>query len=152
MRLPSSNHAVIKVARLQKPHWDRSSHNARSFTSTVSAEAPVVIRRVDTDVPLHIIQGQPNPKAKKVAVVGGGISGLAAAHSLTKELPDAKITLFEAKNKLGGWLSSELIPVDEGEVLFEWGPRTLRNNAEALRNYNPTAQLVGGTESGLLIR
>jgi protoporphyrinogen/coproporphyrinogen III oxidase len=74
-------------------------------------------------------------------VVGGGITGLAAAYNLTKALPNAKITLFEAKKKLGGWLDSELIPVDNGEVLFEWGPRTLRND-----NFGPgryTAQLVG---------
>ena len=27
---------------------------------------------------------------------------------------------------MGGWVDSEVIKVDNGEILFEWGPRTLR--------------------------
>lgn len=76
-------------------------------------------------------------------MIGGGITGLAAAYNLTKTLPNAKITLFEAKKKLGGWLDSELIPVDDGEILFEWGPRTLRNDVAGSGQY--TAQLVGAS-------
>lgn len=40
----------------------------------------------------------------RVGVVGGGISGLAAAHRLRTARPDAEVTLFEAGDRLGGVL------------------------------------------------
>ncbi len=38
----------------------------------------------------------------RIAIIGGGISGLAAAHRLTEILPYAKLSLFEASNRVGG--------------------------------------------------
>jgi NAD(P)-binding Rossmann-like domain len=141
MRLCFPPHAVIQVARPKEPFWRPSSQSSRSFTSTVPPRDRHPLKYIRTDVPLYKTQAQPNIKAKNVAVVGGGITGLAAAYHLTKALPNAKITLFEAKKKLGGWLDSELIPVDSGEVLFEWGPRTLRHDGLGPGRY--TRQLVG---------
>ena len=40
----------------------------------------------------------------KVAVIGGGITGLAAAHRLTELAPQAEVTLFESSDRLGGIL------------------------------------------------
>lgn len=82
--------------------------------------------------PGHQLEGSytpsasPNPKAQNVAVLGGGIAGLATAFNLTNDLPDAKITIFEANDKPGGWVDSEHVDVEDGKVLFEWGPRSLR--------------------------
>jgi oxygen-dependent protoporphyrinogen oxidase len=42
----------------------------------------------------------------RIAVVGGGISGLAAAHRLTELLPSLQLTLFEASQRLGGVLET----------------------------------------------
>ncbi|KAF2227917.1 hypothetical protein BDZ85DRAFT_255101 [Elsinoe ampelina] len=72
-----------------------------------------------------------------VAIIGGGITGLACAYYVTKHYPAAKITLYEKSPRFGGWLLSERIPVDDegGTVLFEAGPRSLRplgNGALAL--------------------
>ncbi|KAF2173725.1 hypothetical protein M409DRAFT_15999 [Zasmidium cellare ATCC 36951] len=61
-----------------------------------------------------------------VAVLGGGITGLACAYYLTRELPTAKVTIYEAKDHIGGWLQSKRVPVKGGSVLLESGPRTLR--------------------------
>lgn len=61
-----------------------------------------------------------------VAILGGGITGLASAYYLTQALPRAKITIYEASDRLGGWLNSKRVPVKDGTVLFEAGPRTLR--------------------------
>ncbi len=70
---------------------------------------------------------------ERIAVLGGGITGLASAHYLAKELPNAKITVYEGSDRLGGWLRSEYVDVEDGKVLFEQGPRTLRtSNASAL--------------------
>ena len=42
----------------------------------------------------------------RVAVVGGGISGLSAAHRLIELLPNARLTLFETSARLGGVLDT----------------------------------------------
>jgi len=47
-----------------------------------------------------------NPEAR-VAVIGGGISGLAAAHRLHELRPDLALTLLEAGPRLGGVLQTE---------------------------------------------
>ncbi|KKK25912.1 hypothetical protein ARAM_003146 [Aspergillus rambellii] len=60
------------------------------------------------------------------AVIGGGITGLTAAYRLSKDPSCSKVTLYEKTPHLGGWLQSETIPVDGGEIVFEYGPRTLR--------------------------
>lgn len=67
---------------------------------------------------------------KRIAVLGGGISGLAAAWNLARKglasmggHGQLEVTLFEASNRVGGWIRSERSK--EGAV-FELGPRSLR--------------------------
>ena len=45
----------------------------------------------------------------KIAIVGGGISGLTCAFWLKKF--GHKVTLFEKKNHLGGWIQSTKTPL-----------------------------------------
>lgn len=47
----------------------------------------------------------PSPQ-RRIAIIGGGISGLAAANRLRELLPDAQITLFEGSDRLGGILQT----------------------------------------------
>lgn len=61
-----------------------------------------------------------------VAILGGGITGLTAAYRLSKDPSCSKVTIYEKGPGLGGWIQSERIPVDGGDVVFEYGPRTLR--------------------------
>ncbi|KAK9462235.1 uncharacterized protein V1516DRAFT_307417 [Lipomyces oligophaga] len=74
-------------------------------------------------------------KPSSVAILGGGISGLSAAYYVSRLLPkETKITIFESKNRLGGFIESERFRLPEqcqngdgkDSVLFEYGPRTLR--------------------------
>jgi oxygen-dependent protoporphyrinogen oxidase len=44
--------------------------------------------------------------APRIAIIGGGITGLAAAHRLQELLPHAKLALFEASSRLGGILET----------------------------------------------
>ena len=44
--------------------------------------------------------------ARRIAIIGGGIAGLAAAHRLTELDPRCRPTLFEADHRLGGVLST----------------------------------------------
>ena len=43
---------------------------------------------------------------RRVAIIGGGISGLAAAHRLVELAPDVQIVLFEREGRLGGVLET----------------------------------------------
>jgi oxygen-dependent protoporphyrinogen oxidase len=54
----------------------------------------------------------------KIVVIGGGISGLSAAHYLK----DHQVELYEASSQLGGWIQTEEV---DG-FLFEKGPRTFQ--------------------------
>jgi oxygen-dependent protoporphyrinogen oxidase len=44
---------------------------------------------------------------RRIAVIGGGISGLAAAHRLTELSPSAQVVLLEASGRLGGVLGTQ---------------------------------------------
>jgi oxygen-dependent protoporphyrinogen oxidase len=57
------------------------------------------------DVP-HITGTSPMPK-RRIAVIGGGITGLAAAHRLRELEPNADVTVIEAGPRLGGSLYTE---------------------------------------------
>lgn len=67
-----------------------------------------------------------NHESTDIAVLGGGITGLASAYYLSRSLPNARITLFEASSRLGGWLHSKQVDVSNGSIVFEQGPRNLR--------------------------
>jgi oxygen-dependent protoporphyrinogen oxidase len=59
-------------------------------------------------------------------VLGSGITGLASAHYLARELPHAKITIYEGSDRVGGWLQTEQFGEQDAKVHIEHGPRTLR--------------------------
>ena len=59
----------------------------------------------------------PHPPVPRVAVIGGGISGLAAAHRLCELSPTLRITLYESRDRLGGVLQT----VRRDGYLIEWG-------------------------------
>lgn len=60
--------------------------------------------------------GQPH-----VVIIGGGISGLAAAHRLTTRLPQARVTLLEQEPRLGG----KIITEQRDGFVIEGGPEAL---------------------------
>ncbi|CRX37634.1 protoporphyrinogen oxidase [Estrella lausannensis] len=68
-----------------------------------------------------------------VAVIGGGISGLAAAYALkTEGGGKVKQALFEKENRVGGWIKT----LRREGFLFDLGPHTIRTRGtglEALR-------------------
>ncbi|MFO1023460.1 MAG: protoporphyrinogen oxidase [Planctomycetales bacterium] len=75
--------------------------------------------------------GGESSKVRRIAVIGGGLSGLAAAHRLV-ELSAArneriKLTLFEAGEQFGGLVQT----VREGEYLVELGADSFITNKPA---------------------
>lgn len=61
----------------------------------------------------------------RIVILGGGVSGIAAAQSLLSSCKRDKlsVTLLEGSSRFGGWVNSKTYP--DGCV-FELGPRTLR--------------------------
>ena len=59
---------------------------------------------------------------KRIAIIGGGITGLALSHFLQRK-NRYKIDLFEKSERMGGWIQSEEI---DGQII-EKGPRMLRS-------------------------
>jgi oxygen-dependent protoporphyrinogen oxidase len=57
---------------------------------------------------------------RSIAVVGGGISGLAAAYRLVTSGEDAKVVVLEASDGVGGVLRTEI----DGEWIIEGGPES----------------------------
>nr|XP_060614281.1 protoporphyrinogen oxidase [Anolis sagrei ordinatus]XP_060614282.1 protoporphyrinogen oxidase [Anolis sagrei ordinatus] len=60
---------------------------------------------------------------RTVAVLGGGVSGLAACYYLSRSPQAPKVILLESSSRLGGWISSTR--TEDGAV-FEHGPRGVR--------------------------
>ena len=58
----------------------------------------------------------------RIVVIGGGVSGLAAAHRVTELDPSAEVTVLEASERTGGLLRSER--TDDGYVI-ERGPDSI---------------------------
>jgi oxygen-dependent protoporphyrinogen oxidase len=63
----------------------------------------------------------PEPRTVRVAVVGGGVSGLAAAHRLGQELPDAEVVVLEASGRVGGSLHT----AEVGGVVVDVGAEAM---------------------------
>ncbi|MDO8362963.1 MAG: protoporphyrinogen oxidase [Actinomycetota bacterium] len=78
--------------------------------------------------------GASNGTRHRVAVVGGGIAGLAAAHALATAGDDIQVTLFESDGRLGGKLHTSPFAghpaIDEGPDAFlarlPWGTALAR--------------------------
>ncbi|WP_238365142.1 NAD(P)/FAD-dependent oxidoreductase [Mesobacterium pallidum] len=68
-----------------------------------------------------MLQSPLAPTRSRIAVIGGGISGMGAAHLLA---PHAQVTLFEAEKRLGGHARTKLAgkrgdqPVDTGFIVY----------------------------------
>lgn len=73
----------------------------------------------------------------RVAIIGGGISGLSTAYYIKKlSLPVSEIIIYESSNKLGGWIDTKKTNCGDEEVCFEKGPRTLRIATGELKELN----------------
>lgn len=67
--------------------------------------------------------------AKRVAVLGGGISGLSAAWNLVRSATPVEVTVYEASSSVGGWMKTSR----ESDAVYELGPRSLRTSGASAR-------------------
>lgn len=68
--------------------------------------------------------------SQSIAVIGGGISGLAAAHRLIEVSPESRVTLFEAGPKLSGVIATEH---RDGYLIERGGDSFITNKPWAVR-------------------
>ncbi|MGB0915161.1 MAG: FAD-dependent oxidoreductase [Crocinitomicaceae bacterium] len=62
--------------------------------------------------------------SKRVAIIGGGMSGISAANSILKADSSATITIYEKEAILGGNAQSVAIPNENGEIIYvDAGPQ-----------------------------
>ncbi len=63
-----------------------------------------------------------NASARRIAIVGGGIAGLAAAYELARQARERalplSVDLYESRDRLGGVILTER----EGDYLLDDGP------------------------------
>jgi len=81
--------------------------------------------------PSHSIQqGAPGLVPPRIAVIGGGITGLAAAYEIAKCRPDAQLHLIEPKGRLGGNIET----ITREGYLLDGGPDSfLRTKPEGTK-------------------
>jgi protoporphyrinogen/coproporphyrinogen III oxidase len=76
------------------------SANLVAWKTQAPETTPIGAKKVMSTPPLSSDPG----RGYRIAIIGGGISGLAAAHRLSELFPQADLELFESSNRLGGVL------------------------------------------------
>lgn len=74
--------------------------------------------------------GQDRPRVPRVAIFGAGPAGLAAAHAITSRHSAVECDLYEARNRVGGVVSSSR----DGGFLYEAGPNSMNAKYPAVYN------------------
>ncbi len=84
-----------------------------------------------------------------IAIIGGGIGGLATAWHLRQRLPTASITVHDAAPRFGGVIATHHDPFAGGELVLEAGPDSIVSSKPAglaLINALGLGDQVQGTE------
>ncbi|KAH6853683.1 hypothetical protein B0I37DRAFT_12876 [Chaetomium sp. MPI-CAGE-AT-0009] len=86
----------------------------------------------------HYAAGNKDPPPKSIAILGGGLTGLSTAWYLTRVLPEAKITIYEAQTRMGGWIETDKAEVKTpdgrpGTVYFERAARMIKPQTQAMQ-------------------
>ncbi|WP_149497672.1 protoporphyrinogen oxidase [Roseiconus lacunae] len=58
---------------------------------------------------------------QRIAIIGGGLSGLTTAFYLRQQNPDCIVELFEASSRLGGVIGTETVQTDAGRFVIDLG-------------------------------
>lgn len=113
---PFSSHApALTTARAllpTRPRWLEANAASSSRTRRAYATSP----------------GPGLPR--DIAVLGGGLTGLATAYYLTRFHPHANITIYESQDRVGGWIDTEQVEVTtlagtDETISFERGARVV---------------------------
>ena len=84
-------------------------------------EIPRPYGRLVPDVTARLSSTQPTVPAASVVVVGGGITGLAAAYEIARSAPSIRLLVVEASDRLGGVIRTSVVAgsaIEEGPDAF----------------------------------
>lgn len=78
----------------------------------------------------HYAANNKDHPPKSIAILGGGLTGLSTAWYLARLLPEAKITIYEAQKRMGGWIETDKVEVKTpdgkvGTVYFDRAARMI---------------------------
>ncbi len=111
--LPTRTHATEQHPRPRKPKQQQPAIPLRSSpTNPTTNPPPAGIHSTDD---AQQPQQPPQTPPRNIAILGGGLTGLTAAWYLARAMPQAKITLYEASGRLGGWIDTEKVEVEGGD-------------------------------------
>lgn len=150
LRAYSARTSCRAAQALSSPRQTRSHttrNTSRQATRPFSSSAPALLTTASTSLPtrprwletnaasLHRIRRSfataPKPDLPSdIAVLGGGLTGLTTAYYLTRFNPDAKVTIYESQDRVGGWIDTEQVEVTtlagtEETISFERGARVV---------------------------
>lgn len=105
------------------------TRSSRAYTTAASPQ-PQPLPKATADANVDVESPPSADPPRRIAVLGGGITGLTAAHYLARHAKNAHITLYEGGDHLGGWIKGEVAQTADGEdILLQRGPRMLRSGA-----------------------
>jgi len=119
-----------RLSRLQTCRFRLSSSSSFKLQACCSPRRYATVGSDDSYSPSSSDFKLARQPPQNVAVLGGGITGLTAAFYLRRDLPDSSnVTLYEANDRLGGWIQSVHVPVkgqEDQKIRFETGPRMIK--------------------------
>src|SRR5258706_4684794 len=135
--MTSACHSIHNIRSLSHHliHSAPRSHATFRVASTQTTSVKSSITRTQgRSLAISTDSGAHKDPNEHVVVLGGGISGLATAFHLSRRIPQAKITLVENQDRVGGWMQSERVELGQGKghMVLEAGPRTLLPRSQAL--------------------
>lgn len=127
-----------------------SSFNRRQFLQLVAVSGAAAV------LPFGTIQAETSKQNVHIVIIGCGLAGLAAAHRLRRQLPNAQITMIDGKREhhyqpgftllaTGVWKNAQKVKTDNAKFIthnVKWLP-------ESVKEIQPDSQTVI-THSGKL--
>jgi len=110
----TTNPENTMVSPLGRRDTDASGMNVNAATASngnakVNAHAQINVNNGHTQLPV---------RRRKVAVIGGGVSGLSAAWHLSQQARETmEVTVFESEPRLGGHASTVPVPLPNGKTV-----------------------------------
>jgi len=118
----------------------------RRIFETISRKLPIAVPGYAGASPIPVMRS--DGTRHKVAVIGGGISGVGCAYSLQKSGYD--VTVYEARDELGGNAQTMKFEVGGKEVTQDlsvlfWAPEYYKNYMQLLKAVEVEPEIVSAT-------
>ena len=143
-----SSHGTLLTAYPHRRTPRQHHHPSTTPTTSIAPTIPTTKLAVPLSLPIspdsrrqptrHYAVNNEDHPPKSIAILGGGLTGLTTAWYLTRLLPEAKITIYEAQKRMGGWIETDKVEVKTpdgkvGTVHFDRAARMITPQTAAAR-------------------